>query len=196
MRSNVLKIEHGTADLAAILNESEKVAVYNGLDHKQTMQLRLLCEELDNMIPELIGDFEGNFYIDFQDGVCKINASIIIGKLDTEGRHGLIDIASNHKNAAAKGLGGKIRSAVEGLLAGVDLDAAFDSSMVGLDGMPTVGLEDIYYRFWKLSQDKPVTADAEAWDELEKSVIATVADDVIVGIKGKSADIVIVKKFG
>jgi hypothetical protein len=36
---------------------------------------------------------------------------------------------------------------------------------------------------------------AEAWDELEKSVISSVADDVIVGVKGNRADIVIVKNF-
>jgi hypothetical protein len=36
---------------------------------------------------------------------------------------------------------------------------------------------------------------AEAWDELEKSVIASVADDVIVGVKGKNAKVVIIKKF-
>ena len=36
---------------------------------------------------------------------------------------------------------------------------------------------------------------SEDWDELEKSVLASVADDVIVGVKGRQADIVIVKKF-
>ena len=35
----------------------------------------------------------------------------------------------------------------------------------------------------------------EKWDELEKSVIASVADDIVVGVKGKRADIIIVKKF-
>ena len=38
MRSNVCKIEKGTRDLEAILKESERVAEYNGLDHKQTLQ--------------------------------------------------------------------------------------------------------------------------------------------------------------
>ena len=33
------------------------------------------------------------------------------------------------------------------------------------------------------------------WDELEKSIIASIADDVIVGVKGSQADIIIVKKF-
>jgi hypothetical protein len=36
---------------------------------------------------------------------------------------------------------------------------------------------------------------SEDWDELEKSVIASVADDVIVGVKGCRASITIVKKF-
>ena len=42
-----------------------------------------------------------------------------------------------------------------------------------------------------------VTEEAEPvyWDELEKSVIASVADDVIVGVKGNQADIIIVKRF-
>ena len=46
MKSNVCKIEKGTMDLDAILKESEKVAVYNELTHKQTLQLRLTVQRL------------------------------------------------------------------------------------------------------------------------------------------------------
>ena len=35
----------------------------------------------------------------------------------------------------------------------------------------------------------------EAWDELEKSVIANLADDVIVGVKGNQVDIIVRKEF-
>ena len=38
-------------------------------------------------------------------------------------------------------------------------------------------------------------ATKEAWDELEKSVIAKIADDVIVGLKGKRVDIIVKKSF-
>ena len=65
MKSNVCKIEQGTKDLAAILKESERVAEYNGLTHKQALQLRLLCEEIDGMLPNMIDNFEGNLWIDF-----------------------------------------------------------------------------------------------------------------------------------
>ena len=63
MKSNVCKIEKGNKDLDAILKESEKVAVYNELTHKQTLQLRLICEEIDGMLPNIIDDFNGDFWM-------------------------------------------------------------------------------------------------------------------------------------
>ena len=115
MKSNVCKIEKGTKDLAAILKESEKVAVYNDLTHKQTMQLRLLCEEIDGMLPEIIDDFEGDLWIEFEDGVCKVNVSIEFAEFSVEKKQELVALATNKKNAAATGVVGKIRSAVENL---------------------------------------------------------------------------------
>ena len=53
MKSNICKIEKGTRALDAILKESERVAEYNGLNHKQTLQLRLICEEIDECFPIL-----------------------------------------------------------------------------------------------------------------------------------------------
>ena len=64
MKSNVCIIDKGTGDLDAILRESEKVAEYNDLTHKQTLQLRLICEEIDGMLPHMIGDFGGKFWIE------------------------------------------------------------------------------------------------------------------------------------
>ena len=55
-----------------------------------------------------------------------------------------------------------------------------------------------YEFLWRLEEYKNLVKKeepAEAWDELEKSVIASVADDVIVGVKGRNANITIVKKF-
>ena len=103
MKSNVCKIEKGTRDLEAILKESERVAEYNGFTQKQTLQLRLLCEEIDGMLPNIIDEFEGELWIDFKDGVCKVNVSIQIPELNTEKKKELIGVAKNKKNAAAVG---------------------------------------------------------------------------------------------
>ena len=113
MKSNVCKIENGSKDLEAILRESEKVAVYNELTHKQTLQLRLICEEIDGMLPNVIDDFDGDLWIEFEQGVCKVNISLRFKEFTAEKKKELVKIASNKKNAAAVGIVGKIRSAIE-----------------------------------------------------------------------------------
>ena len=204
MKSNVCKIEKGTRDLAAILRESEKVAVYNEFTHKQTLQLRLLCEEIDGMLPNIIDDFSGDFWIEFENGVCKVNLSLRFDKFTAEKKDGLVALAKNKKNAAVIGIVGKIRSAIE--------DAFFAEEPLNVGEMPYsshyfateyYGSMDNYSGMdyaclWSLEQYRSTVKreeKTEAWDELEKSVIASVADDVIVGVKGKNAGITIIKKF-
>ena len=198
MRSNICKIEKGTKDLAAILKESERVAEYNGFTHKQTLQLRLLCEELDGMLPYIINDFDGDFWIEYEDGVCKINASVQIPAFNTDKKEELIGVAKNKKNAAAVGIVGKIRDALENFFMNEESASAF-GPWSGTYFLANGYGENMNYAYlWSLEQYRGTVKQeerSEAWDELEKSVIASVADDVIVGIKGKQADITIIKKF-
>ena len=197
MKSNVCKINKGTKDLEAILRESEKVAIYNELSHKQTLQLRLICEEIDGMLPKIIDDFDGDFWIEFEKGVCKVIASIKFAEFSIEKKEELIKIAKNSKNAAAVGITGKIRSFVEDMLlddVNIPGYSIYSESMC----VATSFGEDMYYPYmWTLENYKNNTKKEkeEAWDELEKSVIASVADDIVVGVKGKRADIIITKKF-
>ena len=198
MKSNVCKIENGTKDLAAILNESERVAEYNGLTHKQTLQLRLLCEEIDGLLPNIIDVFDGELWIDFEDGVCKVCVSIEFPEFNSNKKEELVAIAKNKKNAAAVGIVGKIRDAIENVFLNEEAMCAMSvsSSIFCYTNSYTDGIDYTYS--WTLEQYRnsvKKNEQAEAWDELEKSVIASVADDVIVGVKGKRADITIVKKF-
>ena len=197
MKSNVCKIENGTQDLAAILKESEKVAIYNELTNKQTMQLRLICEEIDGMLPNIIDDFNGDFWIEFEDGVCRVNVSLRFDEFTAEKKEGLVGISKNKKNAAAVGIVGKIRSTLENFFMNED---AIRNAAVSSNAYYATEYHDYlgYSNFWTLEQYRSTVSQAttlEAWDELEKSVIASVADDVIVGVKGRQADIIVIKKF-
>ena len=198
MRSNVCKINKGTKDLAAILRESEKVAAYNELSHKQALQLRLICEEMDGLLPKIIDDFDGDFWIEFENGVCKVNASIKFAEFSVEKKEELIAIARNNKNAAAKGISGKIRSILEDLLLEDKSTPAYSISSDAVC-MATGFGEDINYPYyWSLEgyrNEARKKEEREICDELEKSVIASIADDVIVGVRGKRADIIVTKKF-
>ena len=200
MRSNVCRIEKGVKDLDKILKESEKVAVYNGLNHKQTLQLRLLCEDIDGMLPKIIDDFEGCFWIDFEDGVCKVNISIQFAQFTTNKKKELLSLAKNKKNASVNGVVAKIGATIEEFFLNEENISAMDL-MPELDGMMVGSYVGSYVGpsyYWSLDQYKSAARKCEKtenWDELEKSVIASVADDIIVGVKGLQADITIIKKF-
>lgn len=196
MKSNVCKIEKGIKDLDAILKESEKVAAYIGLDHKQTLQLRLLCEEVDGMLPKIIDDFEGAFWIDFEKGECKVNVSLEFAQFTPKKKKELLDISKDKKNASVKGIVAKISSAIEEFFLNGENAQALGMASEVYQAPTGYGIEYPYY--WSLGQYRTTVKKekkAEEWDELEKSVIASVADDVIVGVKGLHADIIIVKKF-
>jgi hypothetical protein len=198
MKSNICKITNGTSDLDAILNESEKVAVYNELDHKQTLQLRLLCEELDGMLPNIVDDFEGNLWIEFEDGVCRINASIKLPAIDSFQKKDLLGVSKSKKNSAEIGIVGKIRESIENFFSNETLIHSHPVP-TGVTYLSTGYFDGMDYSYlWSLEQYRNAIKEEnkeESWDELEKSVISSVADDVMVGIKGKTVDIVIVKKF-
>ena len=196
MQSNVCIIEKGSQDLAAIFKECERVAEYNGLTKKQALQLRLLCEEVDGMIPNIIDKFKGKIWIEFVDGVCKVNVSIKIPDLNATKKKELIELSDSKKNASAVGIVGKIRNAVEDFLLN---EESYVNATVGTFHPSTGYSEGVDYSYvWSLEQYKgSVNKDEqpEAWDELEKSIIASLADEVIVGVKGSQADIIIVRKF-
>ena len=150
------------------------------------------------MLPELVDDFDGCFWIEFEDGVCKLNVSVKLAEFTAKKKEELINIAKNKKNAAAVGIVGKIRSSVENIF--LDADNVQAQAMSAESFRLATGYCDSvdYSYLWSLEQYRSTVKQekkAEAWDELEKSVIASVADDVIVGVKGKQVNIIIVKNF-
>ena len=195
MQSNICRIENGSLDLMTILKESEKVAVYNELTDGQASQLRLLCEEVDGMLPNIIDEFCGDFWIDFENGICKINILVKFEDFTSTKKKELIEIAKNKKNSASKGIWGKIRSALEDIF--LDVDSYNAQNLVRpFNCLNGYTLSNDYAYTWSLQNYKQVnkTEDKE-WDELEKSIITSLADDVIVGVKGKTASIIIIKNF-
>lgn len=197
MKSNVCKIEKGTLDLNAILRESEKVAVYNELDNNQTLKLRLICEELDAMLPNVVDEFDGDFWIEFENGVCKINVLIEFEEFTADKKRALVDIAKNKKNSATTGFFGKIRSVIEDCFLDSEKAKFYDIAELFNFANEYAARMDYSY-MCSLEQYKHSIKEEEKqqeWDELEKSIITSFADDVIVGVKGRQANIVIIKKF-
>ena len=57
-------------------------------------------------------------------------------------------------------------------------------------------LESNYDKTWVLSKYREQTEEGtEPWDELEKSIVANLADEVIVGSRTDYVDMMVVKEF-
>lgn len=193
------------------LEEAGKFASYVGLDKKAAMRVRLMTEEALGLIEAIAGDFNAEYRIE-SDKDCAVRLYLKAKTdMDFAKRKELIAASSDKKNAAARGIMGKIRQVIENAMYSVDevgtLSAEYGGMplMYGSMGMyetdPVSAMGTANY-MWSLdtykgsvesSIDKNEAA-KEAWDELEKSIIASIADDVKVGVSGNTVELVIEKK--
>ena len=198
MKSNVYTLEKNEKDFSNIPNESQKTAEYNGLDRKSTMRLRLLSEELICMLPELLNYGTGEFWIETHGKNYELHLKVEARDHFDVDMDKILSVSKSGKNAAAKGIINKICIAVDCMLsdraklAEADPYSFYTMGMSDHSGTASWSLLD--YRN-NLQNSSASDSKEEDWDELEKSIIANLADDVIVGVIGRKINIVIKKEF-
>lgn len=199
MKSNVCSLVQGQAIDAVMLTEVKKCAAYNELGERESLRLRLLAEELIGMLPNMSDGYEGEFWIENNGPEYELHASLAIDKVTFDMDEKFLSISKSGKNAAAKGIVGKIRSVMFRMFFSEEAAMLSDYAVMNFGMME---YDSGYAARWSLNQYQNTIAGAaaskekeEAWDELEKSVIAKIADDVIVGIRGRKVDIIVKKTF-
>ena len=198
MKSDTISVSNSGRSFEAALQEAEAVAVYKKLPPRSAIHLRLLTEEMMSMMRSIAGPAEGEFWISDETGVYELHL-LVFKRLTEDKREQLISAASSRKNEAEKGFLGKLRSFFDY----GDPDTAMlvhDPLLTGtMDGdfssMQSWEWSMVNYRdSLSQTQDKDDQS-RQAWDELEKSVIATVADEIKVNIKGPEAELIVYKKM-
>lgn len=196
MKSNICIIKDGEG-LSNILVEVEKVCTYNGLNSKETLRMRLLAEELVGMLPELTNNFDGSFWLENDGKKYELHVELLVDSMNREKKDNLIELSKNKKNASASGFMGKIRDIAENMLLSSEENSMYYAYQYeGFDH--TYGSNMAYTHLWTLdtySKSCEDKKDTSEWDCLEKSIVANLADDVIVGVRGKKVDIIIKKEF-
>lgn len=216
MKSSVIKINDEMSNMAEILTIAQNSSDYAGLDTKKSLRLRLLAEELVGLLKELSGNYDGEFWIEEENQKFELVTHIYVNEeMDNKTKRSFIDVSSSKKNAAAKGIMGKIRDVVENMMYAENAEfssfndlSKFEADIM-LDGK-TNNNEQVKGEFnvdnivdglmidnsWSLNQYKKKQKDREEpWDEIEKSIIANLADDVTVSVKGRNIEIIITKNF-
>ena len=208
MKSNICKLNEDLTCLKAVLAEVEKVTTYNGLADKKALRLRLLTEELCGMLPGLIENFSGKFWAENDGDDYELHVELKADDMNIDLRDELISISKSGKNAATKGIMGKIRAVAENMLL-----AASDPTLQALPAGefydyhgynmgfgyidPAIAAQTGYVYSWSLFNYKTAVEEKEdEYAELERSIVAKLADDIIVGVRGKNVEIVVKKSFG
>lgn len=208
MKTNEVLIDNQGSGMDEALREVEKFAVYHELSHKDALRLRLLAEEMMGMVRSVAGDFQACFWAEGQGRICRLclNADLI---MDAERRRELLAMAKSGKNSRARTFMGKIRDLLETCMCSYE-EAEQEELAAGIV-MPfgEMGAMDLMAfntgftgNVWSMQKmrDEAEKADGEpeaeaVKDELEKSIVAKLADDIRVGISGDKAEVVIEKKF-
>ena len=199
MKTDIITVSANGKRMETALEQVEKVAAYKGLSPKAALHLRLLTEETMSMMRSITGKPEGQFWIEDEDGVYQLHLKVA-ARLSMDKREQLLSVSATGKNESARGLMGRIREFFDW-----SCDEDYDGS-AGLYMLPDAFEHssspmldwEWSMRRYETELSNRIDEDAgarEAWDELEKSVVKHVADDIRVSIRGGSVEMIILKKL-
>ena len=206
MQTNKLPVCNTNIRLPAAMKITDDVAMRLGLFRKDWLHLQLLVEETLGMVRAMTDGFEGKFWLEYEGRICYICLEVETS-MDLDRKDQLIALSTSGKNASRKGFMGKIADIIENSLLFYDdvglLQAKYGTQAVPIEPVGAgFGEEAMIVPVWSLNEYRQNLApeeeraeNSEAWDELEKSIVAKLSDDVIVGIKKNKASFTIVKKF-
>lgn len=197
MKFRVYFISHDKDHSPMIMKEASKVAAYNELDEKSAMCLELLAEELIKLIPYFTEQYKGEFWIESEDLRYELHVSLEVETLSDELLNERKSIIDSKKKNKFSGIAERIREAIDKIAIE---NANSPENRYYNDGMPAeyapisqVNQKQSYANTWRHLRHN---FDDDAMDSLGKSIFASFADDIIIGVAGNKIDITIPKTFG
>ena len=200
---------------ASVMQEAMAFAKDQELTKKEALRLRLLSEEMLGLLSGITNNnFDSMFWIEGEYPECWLHLKARID-MTADARSELLASSTSGKNAAAVGLGGKIRDMITaGILELYDPTIVSDETSAFFFDAGTPDFEsEEDSTTWNLSRYRETISelydegngyadggspddDYEPMQELERSVIANLADDVSVSIQNNNVEIVVYKVFG
>ena len=193
MKTDILMICSDGSNMEAALEQVDKVAAYKGLSPRNTMHLRLLAEETMAMVRAIAGNVNGEFWMEDEDQMFTLHLRVS-SLMDEKKREQLISASTSGKNEATRGFMGKLRSFFEPASGVPMFSASFGSGSPHMYSSYVWSLGDYKDQLRQYREQNQPNA-KEAWDELEKSVVGHLADDVKVSILGRTVEMTIAKRL-
>ena len=203
MKSDVVQIYSDLTGRREAMSSAEKFIQYHNFTGKNAMHIRLLTEELISMIHGIMDKCEGNLWFESENTKDGILCHICLSadkEVDPEQEEQLLSVSSSGKNEDAKGILGKIRESFR-ISTQYSANEMYMNEYMTANSWYGMGIycePDMDVQCWSLrsyqnylSENKEQSK--EEWDELEKSIIAKLADEVKVWLKFTKTEVVIDK---
>lgn len=179
------------------LEATEVVGTACGLSRKEVLRLRLLAEELFGMFRGITGGFEACYSVEERDKcfVLRLTGQPVLNQAT---RKKFLAVSSKRQDRTPKSFMEKLRNMITSkLFAEQEETSLFSLGMMSR----SVSNDSSYY--WTLQSYKEGVEDElaqngaakDAWDEMERSIVANIADDIRVNIRSASVEINIIKAF-
>ena len=190
MKTDVITLDNKGDYLQVALDRIEGLAKAAPLSGKDSLYLRLMAEELFGIVSADAGDFTAKFWAENNDNDYRVVLEADAKELSDSAKKDLISISSSGENTDNFGIMDKVGSLFSFFAKGgsSNASAAFGYGYNESADDISWSLKD--YR--TTVKDKNLDAPLE---ELSKSVIANVVDDIVVGVKDKKVKIELFKTF-
>ena len=202
MKSDVIHVTNTGAGVAEAVKQTELVANFKSLSKTDAIHLLLLTEEMMGMMKALTGKQEADFWIeDDNDTTFRLHLKAET-EMNTEMRQKLLSASTSGENIAAKGVMGKLRDLFNRLVepSEAPMSDEYSSGWVS-ENLSTAQAAAVaknyttsYVNVWSLNRYRANQQSGEEWDELEKSIIANIADEVEIGIAEGTVEMIVYKK--
>ena len=190
MKSDVIKVSSKEDRTDLVLDQAARMASVQKLSHKSALHLRLLSEEMMCMMRAITGDIDGEFWIENKGPSYELHLRCRTF-MDEHRRNMLLGASSSGKNEAERGFMGKLRAFFEPK---EDLPLFYRFNADGTCSDMVWSMRS-YQQMLRQCVDQNREGAEEAWDELEKSVVSRLADEVRVGIRGDEAEMTVFRNL-
>lgn len=199
MKTDELIISQDPQAISDALDKIELIALYTGMSRKEATSMRLLAEELLSATKSILDAYQGRLWMETTNEEFALHLSVMKPNSKAE-REQLIALSKTGAVTPPSGLFSRLGAALsnffsvddDGLSADMFTHYTMFADMMRMEGAGYT------YHYLPTPDEFPQKELAKPVDELagiEKSIIETIVDDILVTVKSDNVEIIAIKKL-
>ncbi len=185
------------------LEKVDKDISEQGYARKDAIHIRLIAEEMLGMLKAMAGNYTALIWIEKKDNEASVNISAKTDRIDLNTKKELLAVSTSGKNASSKGFMGKLGDMIENAMLDRDemsgMDDEYNAGFLSDDQYGEISESNDLMAAWSLAEYRRSIKENgnerenvdDVRDILEKSIVAKLAKDVVVGVKKDKVDMTI-----